>query len=150
MMTLREKLIGAWELFSYVEIPTNGTPPIKRLGESPKGLIIYTPDGYMSAQLMLPGRINFKSGDWFNATSEEYCQEATSYIAYSGKFFVNEQEQTLQHNMYVSLFPNWTGQTQPRVVEIHDGVLKLSSASPIMSGGVEVMSYLEWHRAAPN
>ncbi|MEH0887393.1 lipocalin-like domain-containing protein [Enterobacter sp. UNJFSC 003] len=149
-MSLREKLIGAWELFSYVEVPVTGGNPIHRLGEKPKGLIIYTPDGYMSAQLMLPERTDFKSGDWFDATPDEYCHEATSYIAYSGKFFVNELEQTLQHSMYVSLFPNWTGQTQPRVVDIQGGVLKLSSASPIFSGGVEVMSYLEWHRAEPN
>lgn len=149
-MTLREKLIGAWELFSYVEIPTDGQEPINRLGVNPKGLIIYTPDGYMSAQLMSPDRVNFKSGDWFDAALDEYCQEATSYIAYSGKFFVDEQKQTLQHSMFVSLFPNWIGQTQPRAVDLQGNILKLSSVAPIKSAGVEVMSYLEWHRAEPN
>ena len=40
--------------------------------------------------------------------------EATSYIAYSGPFHVDEDKQTLTHSMFVSRFPDWTGQTQPR------------------------------------
>jgi hypothetical protein len=52
--------------------------------------------------------------------------------------------------MFVSLFPNWIGQTQPRVVKIEGDMLHLSSASPIKSGGKETMSYLTWKRAEPN
>jgi hypothetical protein len=32
---------------------------------------MYTPDGYMSAQLERPGRPAFASGDWFRGTAEE-------------------------------------------------------------------------------
>jgi hypothetical protein len=47
--TLREQLIGAWKLASYVEKPVDGSPATYPLGETPRGLILYTPDGYMSA-----------------------------------------------------------------------------------------------------
>lgn len=41
---------------------------------------------------------------------------------------------------YVSLFPKWVGQTQPRL----DGeTLRLSTATPIRSGGVLVHSHLD-------
>ena len=145
--TLRDQLIGAWKLESYVEKPVDGSAPVYPMGERPMGIIMYTPDGYMSAQLMRSGRSNFASGDWFNGTTEEYRKEASTYIAYSGPFHVNEEKKTLSHSMFVSLFPNWTGQTQPRVVKIDGDVLHLSTESPITSGGKTVMSYLQWRRA---
>jgi hypothetical protein len=147
--SLREQLIGAWKLVSYVEEPVDGSPGFHPLGEQPKGIIMYTPDGYMSAQLSKPDRPNFASGDWFDATPEDYTNEATSYIAYSGPFQVDEAKKTLTHSIFVSLFPNWTGQTQPRAVEVEGEVLHLGTVSPIQSSGKTVMSHLTWKRAEP-
>jgi Lipocalin-like domain len=73
------------------------------MSEKPMGIIMYTPDGYMSAQLMHPNRKPFASGDWFKGTDEEYRQEASTYIAYSGEFHVDEEKGTLTHSMFVSL-----------------------------------------------
>jgi hypothetical protein len=52
--------------------------------------------------------------------------------------------------MFISLFPNWIGQTQPRVVKIEGDELHLSTASPIQSSGKTVNSYLKWKRATKN
>jgi hypothetical protein len=60
--TLREQLIGAWKLVSYVEKPTDGFQPFYPMGTEPKGIIMYTPDGYMSAQLEHPGRPKLRIG----------------------------------------------------------------------------------------
>lgn len=146
--SLRDQLIGAWELVSYVERPVDGGPDRYPMGEQPRGIIMYTPDGYMSAQLMAPDRPLFASGDWFDATDAELRAEATGYIAYSGPFHVDEQG-NLTHTMQVSLFPNWLGQTQPRVVDLQGDTLRLSTAAPIRSGGAVVNSYLTWRRCAP-
>ena len=146
---LREQLIGAWRLVTYIETPVDGSPKRAPMGENVQGIIMYTPDGYMSAQLMTPGRRNFASGDWFKGTNEEYADEASGYIAYSGPFHVDEGKQTLSHSMDVSLFPGWIGQTQPRVVKISGDELHLSTATPIKSKGAEVMADLIWHRAEP-
>ena len=51
---LRERLIGAWKLVSYVEKPVDRSAPFYPMGEEPQGIIMYTPDGYMSAQLTHP------------------------------------------------------------------------------------------------
>jgi hypothetical protein len=145
--TLRDRLIGAWKLVSYVEKPTDGSAAFYPMGKEPKGIIMYTPDGYMSAQLQKPGRRTFASGDWFEGSDEEVREEAAGYIAYSGPFHTDEATQSLTHSMFVSLFPNWIGQTQPRTVKIEGDLLHLSSAKPIRSGGKETMSYLVWKRA---
>lgn len=104
----------------------------------------------MSAQLSKADRPDFGSGDWFAGTADDYAAEATSYIAYSGPFHVDEEKQPLTHSMFVSLFPNWTGQTQPRRVKLEDGRLHLGTASPIRSSGKTVNSVLIWRRAEPN
>jgi hypothetical protein len=146
-MTLRETLIGAWKLVSYIETPVDGGAPYAPFGAAPIGIILYTPDGYMSAQLSHAGRAPFASGDWFKGTPEEYEAEATTYIAYSGAFVCDEEKRTLTHSMFVSLFPNWIGNTQPRIVRIDGDMLYLSTASPIPSGGKLVNSQLAWRRA---
>ncbi|MEP3561708.1 MAG: lipocalin-like domain-containing protein [Marinobacter sp.] len=146
-MTLREQLIGAWQLHSYVEVPEDGSEPFYPLGTQPKGIIMYTPDGYMSAQLMADGREPFAIADFYQGEPEEYVAAGSTYIGYSGRFAVDEQKQTLTHSMYVSFFPNWLGQTQPRAVSLANGVLTLGPTSPIVSRGKRVMSRLVWHRA---
>ncbi|CAG9271256.1 lipocalin-like domain-containing protein [Paraburkholderia unamae] len=148
--TLREQLIGAWKLVSYVEEPVDGSGTLYPFGETPQGIIMYTPDGYMSAQLCRQERMPFASGDWFKGSAQEYEAQGSSYIAYTGPFEVDEATQSLTHSMFISLFPNWIGQTQPRVVKIEGNVLSLSTARPINSGGKLVNSYLRWRRAGAN
>jgi hypothetical protein len=148
--TLRERLIGSWKLVSYVETPVDGSPPFYPFGETPQGIIMYTPDGYMSAQLCRPNRAPFASGDWFEGTAAEYEAQGSTYIAYTGPFQVDEEKQSLTHTMFISLFPNWIGQTQPRIVRIEHDMLSLSTASPINSGGKTVNSSLHWKRAEAN
>ena len=144
---LRAQLIGAWRLVSCIESPVDGSPKRSPLGEKPQGIIMYTPDGYMSAQLMRPGRRNFASSDWLKGTPEEFVEEAAGYIAYSGPFHVDEEKQSLAHSVDVSLFPGWLGQTQARLVRIEGDLLHLTTATPINSGGAKVMASLTWKRA---
>lgn len=127
---LRERLIGAWTLVSYQEIPVDGSESFEPLGPDPRGIIMYTPDGYMSAQLSRPDRPPFASGDWFVGTDEDYRREASTYIAYTGPFHVDEESGELTHTMFISLFPNWVGQSEPaargrarrrRAAARHDG-----------------------------
>jgi hypothetical protein len=149
-VALRDRLIGTWKLVSYVETPVDGSPRRFPLGEKPEGILLYAPDGYMSAQLMRPGRRKCSSGDMFKGTLEEYADESIGYLAYSGPFGVDESTSTLTHSMAVSLFPGWLGQTQPRVAKLDGTRLELSTAAPTLSGGVEVTAHLQWERATPN
>ena len=145
---LRDRLVGAWRLQSYLATPVDGGEPYAPLGTNPQGLIIYTSDGYMSAQLSTADREGFSSGDWFDGTAGEYVAEASTYIAYSGAYRVDDLTGILTHTMEVSLFPNWTGQTQVRTVELDGDTLTLGTATPLRSGGRTVMARLVWRRAS--
>jgi hypothetical protein len=74
--SLREQLIGAWMLASCVEHDIETAVEDHPLGDRPLGLILYTPDGYVSAQLQRRERRPFADGDLFRATPEEYSAAA--------------------------------------------------------------------------
>jgi hypothetical protein len=146
---LRERLVGAWRLVDVVKETVDGSPGGRPHGDRPTGLILYTPDGYMSAQIMDPGRRPISSADWSALTPEEYADEARGYFAYAGSFEVDEERGTVTHSVEVSLFPGWVGGAQLRVVELDGDHLVLGGASPEMSGGRLVTTRISWVRAAP-
>ena len=88
--------------------------------------VIYSPDGYMSGQLMKLDRPGYASGDMEPGPTEELAAAAAGYLAYSGPFYVDEKAETLRHHMSVSLFPNWIGDTKERFVELDGDTLTIS------------------------
>ena len=106
---------------------------------------MYAREGYMSVQLMRPDRAKFASGDWSGGTDEEIKEAARGYFAYSGPFHIDEEKKILTHSMFVSLDPNWLGQTQTRVVKLEGDMLHLSTEKSVgvRGQGDDVLSYLE-------
>jgi hypothetical protein len=147
---LRESLIGAWELVSAVERDVETGVENNVLGERPLGFILYTPDGYMSAQLQGPARAPFEEGDLLRGSPDEYAAAGRSYIAYSGRFFVDEAKRSLSHEMAVSFFPNWVGQRQVRLVKVDRERLQLSTDGPQRFKGALKTATIHWRRAQPN
>ncbi|MCA3782865.1 MAG: lipocalin-like domain-containing protein [Burkholderia sp.] len=142
----REQLVGAWRLVSYEVRPRDGSAITYPLGRDARGWILYTPDGYMSAQLMSAGRPPYADGDLHRGTDAECATAARSYIAYSGPFKVAD-DGTLTHEMDVSLFPNWIGNVQQRIAVLDGDRLQLGPAAPVRIGGREVEAVLLWARA---
>src|ERR1700676_870091 len=105
----------------------------------------------MSAQLQGPARAPFEEGDPLRGSPEEYVAAGSSYIAYSGRFFVDEVKRSLSHEMAVSFFPNWLGQRQVRLVEVDGERLQLSTDGPqaIFNGALKTAT-LTWRRARAN
>lgn len=147
---LFEKLVGSWFLQELIEVPEDGGEITYPMGKNPKGIIMYNSDGYMSAQIMNPDRKNFTQEHWTDAMAEEYTQEASTYLAYSGPFQTDDEKQIVSHTMYISLFPNWTGQTQNRVVLFKDGFLHLESEKPFMTNSRLVKHKLTWKKVGQN
>ena len=142
--------MGAWTLVASVERGIETGVESHPLGDRPLGLILYTPDGYMSAQLQRRERPPFAEGDLLRATPEEYAAAGSSYVAYSGRFFVDEAKKSLSHEMAVSFFPNWVGQRHVRLVELNGERLQLSTDGPQRLNGVLKTVTLSWRRAQPN
>jgi hypothetical protein len=145
--SLRQALIGSWALVSCVETDVQTGEVFLPMGSAPVGFILYTHDGYMSAQLSSPDRTNFTAGDMYRGTPDEYASAGTSYLAYSGPYRVDEVRRTVEHEMAISLFPNWAGERQLRVVEIEADELRLRTEQPSMFDGSLKDALVTWRRA---
>jgi hypothetical protein len=144
--SLRDALIGAWQLVACVETGEIFLP----MGPHPAGFILYTPDGYMSAQLSSPDRADFATDDMYRGTPEDYVAAGTSYRAYSGRYRVDETRRTVEYGMAVSLFPNWQGQRQLRIPELDGDTLVLATDRPTLFAGSLKAARITWRRATPN
>jgi hypothetical protein len=148
--SLRKSLVGAWRLVSCAETDVKTGEVFLPFGDTPEGLILYTPDGYLSAQLSASGRRKFESSDMYQGKPEEYMNAGLTYLAYSGPYYVDEAKQIIEHEMFVSLFPNWQGQRQVRIVKLDHNELSLGTDQPFMFNGSLKTATITWRRAQPN
>ena len=81
--TYANLLLGVWSLVSYAD-EQSGREDTLPFGPDPQGFLIYTPDGFVSAQLMRPDRPAFDSSDLHHGTPQEYEASGSGYIAYCG------------------------------------------------------------------
>lgn len=145
---LREYLIGAWMLESYQSSDLDGTNMRYPLGPDARGVIMYTADGYMSAQIMRADRAPFARGDLQAADTDELAAAAKGYLAYSGPYSVLDNG-VIAHHVDVSLLPNWIGGTQYRAARTGDDRLELSPAEPVVIKGKPRHGVLLWRRVKP-
>ncbi len=94
-----------------------GSEDTQPFGPNPQGFLIYTVDGFVSAQLMKPDRPAFHSSDWHHGTPQEYEAAGSGYIAYCGTYEVDEVKATVTHIPSVALLPNLIDGRQCRSIE---------------------------------
>jgi len=139
----RADILGAWVLVSWTaEVDGEVSTP---LGPDPVGTIIYTPDGYMSAQLMRRDRPAYRRADIDGGTTEQTVAAASGYLAYSGPYTLDESTGAVHHHVGVSLLPNWLGGTQVRQGHL-DGTTLVLSADSTSRKGRTTRSTLVWRR----
>ena len=105
---------------------------------------MYGPDGYMSVAISRPERAGFAAGDLLGGTIEERARAAETYVSYCGRY--EFRGDTVVHRVELSLFPNWAGIEQERLVEVEGDRLTLSTR-PILLGGRQRTAHLIWERA---
>jgi len=144
-MNIREQLLGTWHLVSltYQEDGQN----FDFMGENPKGILTYSPDSTMAAQLMSSQRNKFSTHDWTKAPLEEIKEAFISYQAYYGRYEIDIEKKAVLHHIEASLFPNWhlDKVTQIRYFHIDKELLTIFTA-PILVLGVERIFKAVWKR----
>lgn len=135
-LSLRERLIGAWYLESYIAYPTPTCKfqrPTYPMTKNVTGLIMYTPDGYMSAHMLIPGQQSFKRGEgeeaqWAEAGKRSFCYAGPYYISNEGA----GRGEILRHTFQVCNLPGWVKDVQVRTwnFEENDDLLVLGSEAP--------------------
>ena len=143
MPLLRDQIIGAWELISFsAHLPDNESDKVYPMGADAQGIIMYTPDGYMSAQLQ----------------ASENLESFSKYMAYTGQFYLDEEGDKygpiLLHHMRNSNIQNMVGDTQRRLVQIvdeNDGKYLVLGVKGTMSiRGEERVVRVRWRRLKEN
>jgi len=153
---LREKIIGAWKLESYIAYPTPESPiqrPTFPMTKNVTGFIMYTPDGYLSAQMLIPGQQSFKRGE---GEEPQWAEAGKRFFAYCGPYYISDEgagrEEILRHTFQVCNLPGWIGDVQVRTHRFEeDGqVLVLGSEEPTEIKGDRRIPVLKWRRARDN
>lgn len=127
MGTLRDAILGGWELSSMESRDVDTGAVSHPMGSSPRGLILYTGDGYMSAQL---------------ASGADAALH--QYIAYGGRFRVDEDTATVHHLVSMSTLPELLAQPQLRQAGVDGDRLTLSATTT--NDGVASHNTLVWVR----
>jgi Lipocalin-like domain len=138
---MRQRLIGTWRLVSYDLRGEDGSA-VYPMGRDVDGLIMYAPNGYMSANLMIPGRPAYSGGAGASATQAELAAAAAGYFGYAGKFEVDEAAGVVIHRIEVALMPNLAGTTQRRYISM-DGICLTLRGDPMPAG---TTPYIIWDR----
>jgi hypothetical protein len=141
---LRERVQGAWTLVSWVNVDNETGEESYPFGPDATGIIMYTSDGYMSAQIMTPGRAEYDRPDFAGGTEAQHAGAASGYLAYSGPYEVDEEASELRHYLDVSLLPNWLHSVQLRHAVLDGDRLTLSAELP----GTTFRTTLVWQRPA--
>jgi hypothetical protein len=136
-------LIGTWRLISWENRSVDGQKISYPLGKDAVGYIMYNEDGYMFVAISRPNRVRFAAGDLLGGSTEEKVQAANTYVSYCGRY--EFRGGIVIHHVDLSLFPNWVGVEQERLVELRGNRLTLSTR-PILLGGIQRTAHLIWER----
>ncbi|MCC2600592.1 lipocalin-like domain-containing protein [Sphingobacterium sp. FBM7-1] len=146
MTSIKNELIGTWKLLSYIEVPIEGDDSLFPMGKNPYGILMYSPDGFMAVQVSKEARLLYKSNDKMMATQEEMASSLQGYIAFCGRYKIDNKRAVVTYSIESSLFPNWNNQMQHRKIDFEGDILYLKSTEPILSNGIYVNSYMTWQR----
>jgi len=115
--SVREQLIGAWDLVSIIATDKAGNKSDRR-GPNPKGLLIFDASGRYSILTSRAELPNFKVDNVNQGTAEENKAVMTGMIANVGTWTVDEKTKTITTNVEAGSFPNLNGHTQTRVISL--------------------------------
>ncbi len=141
-----DKLIGTWKLVSANYRRPSGEL-MDYMGDQPQGALMYDERGNMSVQLMRRDRPAFAANDRLGGTPQEAKAALEGYLAYFGRYTVDEKNKTVTHHIEGCTFPNWVGVDQKRFFELSGDQLILRTPALTIRGG-DAVGEIVWRRAA--
>lgn len=134
--SLKEQLLGAWDLVSIDSVRADGSR-LTAFGDNPKGIALFDSTGHYIITVMRSDRAKYAVNDRTQGTADE--NKATA----QGTYTVSEPDRTPNIHIVGSSFPNWNGANQKRVFTVWGDELKLTNSVASTGGTTEVV----WKRA---
>jgi hypothetical protein len=124
--------VGTWRLVSWEVMQPDGTIHYP-YGRDVVGYLIYTADGYMSAEIMDPDRRQSDPNFPLEiATAQtlpdpDRARAYSTYLSYCGTYTV--EGNTVTHHVQAGLIPSWTGSEQLRPFRFNQGFLIIGAGN---------------------
>lgn len=136
-------ITGTWLLETWRRHETDGTVSYP-FGETPQGMLIYTPDGHMAVQMVEAERPRLDTDNPIGGTLQERADAYSSCLAYFGRYELDGT--SVIHRLDGSLFENWAGTAQVRPATLDGDQLILHVVDP-QTG--HVTNEIAWRRPQP-
>lgn len=131
--SLKDQLIGTWT-FVVAEITAADGSKSLPFGDTPNGILIFTPDGHF-AQIHVASDVpKIASNNRMTGTPEEYTAINQRSLSVFGTYTVDEEKKTVTYNITSSTFPNWAGVSQTRIIESVNSD-EFKNTNPAVAGG---------------
>ena len=140
--TLQSQLVGHWRLVGTEQV-RDGAPQAPTIGAASVGLITYTADGHMLAQLGPAARPKVRAAD---ATADQVREQLRTQTSYFGTFTVNERTRTVTHHRDGSQVPG--ERDYVRTVGLAGSRLVLTTPTTMVDGKPR-FARLTWERVTP-
>ena len=131
--SMRDRIVGTWD-FVVAEVTAPDGKKSFPFGETPKGIIIFTPDGRF-AQIHVASDVpKIASNNRLTGTPEEYAAIMRHSISLFGTYTVDEEKKTVTFHIASSTFPNWEGESQLRTIDTLTAE-EFRNTNPNVAGG---------------
>ncbi|SRR6056297_384504 len=142
-MLSEKQLFGTWQLESWTIGYSDRDEISAPFGDEPDGILMYTPEGWMSVSINHRERERLPDDVSFGRIPEALKAAAFSAsFHYAGRYEVRDGSVT--HAVTHSLNPNLPGTEQLRHVELDGQTLVLSGKDEV--GGITRFHALVWHK----
>jgi hypothetical protein len=131
--SLKQQIVGTWDFIVAEVVAADGRKSFP-FGETPKGILVFTPDGRF-AQIHVAGDVpKIASGNRLTGTAEEYAAINRRSLSVFGTYTVDEEKKTVTYRIVSSTFPNWQGEAQTRTIDKLTGG-EFVNTNPNVAGG---------------
>ena len=114
--SMKDQLVGTWD-FVVAEVTAPDGKKSFPFGETPKGILIFTPDGRF-AQIHVASDVpKIASNNRLTGTPEEYATIMRRSISVFGTYTVDDAKKTVTYKISAASFPNWEGEAQTRTID---------------------------------
>jgi hypothetical protein len=144
---LKERLVGGWRLDTAIGTDEDGKA-FYPMGTHAQGRIVYTPGGLVAVNLMQADRPGPDVGArWPRLDDADAALWARTYMAYSGRYSIDERAQIVHHHLDMCLDPTLVDTDQVRHVQFAvNGDLLLGAPLAEFDGQPVQSVVLTWRR----
>jgi hypothetical protein len=140
--SLKEQLLGAWDLVSIDSVRADGSR-LTAFGDNPNGVAFFDSTGHYIITVMRSDRARYAVNERTQGTADENKATAQGTFTYFGTYTVSEPDHTISIYVVGSSFPNWNETNQKRTFRFSGDELKLTNPVASTGGTTEVA----WKRA---